>query len=180
MRHWPYGMLCVAAMYCSGYGGSPTHIFCRRIMQNVFWPGKSIQGLSQRTNNRNEQNPATAKIATLCQQFDANVSVDYRAGSRVYIAYYAYASDYNGDYSVLVGTDQASISAQIPLQTVQLPVGNYLKFTATGQVPQVVIATWQTIWAYFADPACPHRRAYAVDFEFYKSATELEIYIGLA
>lgn len=148
-------------------------------MHNVFWPGQSIQGLNLRTNNLNEQNPATGKIAGLCQQFDTAVSVDYRAGSRVYIAYYAYASDYNGDYSVFVGTDQANISALIPLHTLQLPAGNYLKFTATGQVPQVVIATWQTIWTYFADPACPHRRAYKVDFEFYKSATELEIYIGL-
>jgi predicted transcriptional regulator YdeE len=148
-------------------------------MQQIMWSGKQIQGFSVRTNNANELNAGSAKIAALCQRFDTQVAVNYAAGARVYIAYYAYASDYQGDFSVLVGTDQMDVNSTQTLDKLQLPAGKYLKFCATGAVPQIVIETWQTIWAYFADPACPQQRAYQLDFEFYTGPHDIEIYIGL-
>ena len=43
----------------------------------------------------------------------------------------------------------------------------------------MVIDTWKKVWAYFSDINNKHRRAYTTDFEFYKNANEIEIYIAI-
>lgn len=139
---------------------------------------KNIFGLSARTNNQNEMNPATGKIAGLVQKFDAFVDVNYRAGARVYSVYYDYESDVSGGYSVLIGADEVNTSA-VGLETVKIQQGNYLVFSGEGQVPQVIFETWSKVWRYFSSENCPHKRAYLTDFEFYKSQTEIEIHIGI-
>ncbi len=139
---------------------------------------KSIVGLSARTNNKNEMNPAVRKIAPLVQKFDEEVSVNYRAGARVYSVYYDYESDASGDYSVLIGAD-AVASSSLALTEVKIQAGNYLVFSAKGQVPHIVIETWNEIWRYFSSDECMHTRAYRTDFEFYKSQDEIEIHIGI-
>ena len=102
---------------------------------------KTIVGLSTRTNNQNEMNPKTGKIAPLVQAFDEAVSVNYRAGARVYSVYYDYESDASGDYSVLIGADAVE-SSSLVLSEVKIQAGNYLVFSAQGQVPQIVFETW--------------------------------------
>ncbi|GGY76883.1 transcriptional regulator [Cellvibrio zantedeschiae] len=139
---------------------------------------KTIVGLGARTNNKDEMNPGTGKIGPLVHQFDANVQVDYRGGARVYSVYHEYESDVSGNYSVLVGADKVD-SSSVELIEVKIQEGNYLVFTAQGQVPHIVIETWGKIWTYFASPNCSHTRAYLTDFEFYKSQNEIEIYIGI-
>ena len=139
---------------------------------------KTISGLVARTNNKNEMNPATGKIASLVHAFDESVSVNYRAGARVYSVYYDYESDASGDYSVLIGADTVE-SSSVELNEVKIQEGNYLVFSAQGQVPQIVIETWGEIWRYFSSENCAHARAYVTDFEFYKSQDEIEIHIGI-
>lgn len=139
---------------------------------------KNIYGLSARTNNENEMNPATGKIGRLVETFDQNVSVNYRAGDRVYSVYYDYESDASADYSVLVGADKID-SSMVELETVKILAGNYLVFSGSGTVPQVVFETWSRVWGYFANEDCPHTRAYSTDFEFYKSQNDIEIYIAI-
>lgn len=139
---------------------------------------KTIFGLNARTNNQNEMNPKTGKIAPLVQRFDESVSVNYRAGARVYSVYYDYESDASGDYSVLIGAD-AVASSSLALSEVKIQAGNYLVFSAQGQVPQIVFETWGKIWNYFSSEGCVHTRAYVTDFEFYKSQDEIEIHIGI-
>lgn len=139
---------------------------------------KTIFGLSARTNNQNEMNPIGGKIAPLVNRFDELVQVNYRAGARVYSIYYDYESDASGDYSILVGADSVE-SSVVELQEVTIQEGNYLVFSAQGQVPHIVIETWVKIWSYFASEDCAHTRAYLTDFEFYKSQHEIEIHIGV-
>lgn len=147
-------------------------------MNLVHLKEKSIFGLSARTNNAAEMNPSTGKIGPLVHKFDSQVEVDYRGGARVYSVYYSYESDVTGDYSVLVGADVVA-SSSVELSEVKIQEGDYLVFSGSGQVPQIVIETWQKIWSYFANPGCPHTRAYETDFEFYKSQNDIEIYIGV-
>jgi predicted transcriptional regulator YdeE len=137
-----------------------------------------IYGLSFRTNNSLEMNPATGQIGPLVQRFDSEVLVDYRAGARVYSVYSSYEAELSGGYSVLVGADSVA-ATKVPLEQVTIPAGRYLKFSAQGAVPQIVIATWQQIWAYFAAPESVYSRSFTTDFEFYPHQSEVEIFIAI-
>lgn len=139
---------------------------------------KTIYGLSARTNNESEMNPATGKIGRLVEKFDQAANVNYRAGARVYSVYYDYESDVSGNYSVLVGADSVE-SSTVELEEIKIQEGNYLVFSGNGQVPQVVFETWRKVWDYFSDEHCPHSRAYSTDFEFYKTQNDIEIHVAV-
>lgn len=148
-------------------------------MEIVQLNEKQIHGLSVRTSNAKEMNPQTASIGSVHQKFDATVVVDYQSGARVYGVYYNYESDYNGEYSMMAGADKVDKKYADKLETVVLAAGKYMVFKAQGEVPQVVIETWQKIWAYFSNKGAPHLRSYTTDFEYYKNQNEIEIYIAL-
>ncbi|GGM88972.1 hypothetical protein GCM10009124_15650 [Shewanella xiamenensis] len=46
-------------------------------------------------------------------------------------------------------------------------------------MPHCVVDLWGQIWRYFSAPNCPHQRDYQTDFEVYRSADKVEIYIGI-
>ena len=148
-------------------------------MKIVKLEEKQIRGLSIRTSNAKEMNPQTAKIGALHQQFDAEISVDYKNGARVYGVYYNYESDHTGDFSVLAGVDQIAGTRAENLESITLPAVTYMVFEATGEVPQIVIETWAKIWEYFSSENSQFQRSYITDFEFYKNRHEVEIYIGV-
>lgn len=148
-------------------------------MKITKFAGKTIQGISTHTTNANEMNPETAKIGALHQEFDNTVRVDYKNGARVYGVYYDYESDARGEFSVLAGADKIE-STKVPLQEITLPAGDYLVFSGKGEMPQAVIDTWMQVWNYFAEDKQPtHKRAYTIDFEFYKNEDEVDIYIAI-
>ena len=147
-------------------------------MQTVTLPTKTIYGISTRTNNTDEFDPKKGKIGKLHHDFDANVTVDYKNGARVYALYYDFASDMHGDYSVLAGADEIA-SSEVELQEVTIPAGKYMLFKGEGTVPAVVFETWQKVWSHFEDEKEEARRAYGVDFEVYKGPQEIEIYISM-
>lgn len=148
-------------------------------MKIVQLDEKQITGISIRTNNANEANPETTKIGALHQQFDKNVTVNYKNGARVYGVYYNYESDHNGEFSVMAGADQVENSSTVNLESVSLRAGPYMVFEAKGQVPQVVIETWMKVWEYFSKDDNQYQRAYTTDFEYFKNQTEIEIYIAV-
>ncbi|MFL0800962.1 MAG: GyrI-like domain-containing protein [Agarilytica sp.] len=148
------------------------------MMDIVNYKEKIIFGISARTHNENEMNPQTAKIGTLVKRFDANVTVNYQSGARVYNVYSNYESDASGEYSILVGSDSPESSA-IELEQSVILEGKYMVFKRSGEVPQIVIDTWMKIWTYFSDDNAEHKRTYTTDFEFYKSQNEIEIYIAI-
>lgn len=140
---------------------------------------KKIQGISTRTKNTNEMSSETAKIAHLYKRFDKNIVVDYKNGARVYGIYFDYESDATGEFSVLAGSDEIE-SSELELQQVTIQAGDYLVFQGKGEMPKAVIDTWMEIWNYFSTiETTNHQRAYRTDFEFYKSETEVDIYIGI-
>jgi len=152
-------------------------------MQKVQVDSITLSGISTRTTNQNEMKPETAKISKLWRQFDSTVTVDYQNGERVYGVYYDYESDAMGAFSVLAGR-KASSNDDASLEQVTIESGNYLRFDATATASddnariQAVIETWGKIWAYFSDNP-DYDRTYKTDFEFYKDATHIEIYISI-
>lgn len=140
---------------------------------------KSIKGISVRTRANIEANPETSRIGSLYLKFDESVPVNYKKGARVYGVYYNYESDASGDFSVLAGSDQINESIASTLEEVTIPGGSYMVFEAKGEIPQIVIDTWTSIRDYFSKDDSPYQRAYTTDFEFYKSRTEIEVYIAV-
>jgi predicted transcriptional regulator YdeE len=139
---------------------------------------KTIHGLTTRTNNAHEMNPAESRIGALAYRFDEQVVVDYKGGARVYGVYHEYESDVNGAFTVLIGADRVQ-SAKEKLRKVIIPKGRYLVFTGHGKVPQIVIDTWLKVWDYFADKNSDYKRAYSLDFEYYNGPNDVEIYIAI-
>ena len=137
----------------------------------------AVAGIRVRTTNRDEADPGTARIAGLWNRFlhePAHASTGLRTGdTRVFGVYSAYASDAHGAFDLTAG-----VAVSGGTDSVAIEAGDYLVFTAQGQMPQAVIATWQRIWQYFeAHPEVV--RSYRSDFEAYEGSDKASIHIGV-
>lgn len=141
--------------------------------------GFDVAGFLIRTTNADEVNPSTAKIGNLWAKFYANAAPKLNEQSKVYGLYTNYESDFTGAFDVIACSD--TLSPEILPDSVKIHVaaGKYVTFAACGEMPQVVIALWGEVWRYFGSENCPHERAYTTDFEYYKSAHEVEISIAV-
>ncbi|NVD06493.1 AraC family transcriptional regulator [Vibrio sp. JPW-9-11-11] len=140
--------------------------------------GFDLAGFSVRTTNLAEQDDTTAKIGHLWQRFFSEAAPHLSADSRIYGVYTHYQSDFNGEFDVMACSDTLS-GDDTNLVSLHIATGDYLVFSAQGEMPNVVIELWQQVWGYFSDPQYAYQRAYKTDFEYYKSAQEVEIYIGV-
>lgn len=147
-------------------------------MELVRLESKKIVGLTTRTQNANEMNPETSKIAGLWQSFFENVAPLLPTGSPFYGVYYNYESDASGEFTVLAGTDQSIENSPLALEEITLESGDYLLFKGQGEMPQTIIDTWAEIWTYFTENP-NHQRRYTTDFECYTAENEVEIYIAI-
>lgn len=140
-----------------------------------------VWGLSVRTRNADEMQAATARIGPLWADFAAQIAPHLAKGARVYGVYHRYESDEKGAFDVLAGSDTLPPAAleSISLCGVSITPGLYLVFDAPGAMPQAVVDAWARIWRYFADPLCPHQRAYTTDFECHAPDGLVEIFIGV-
>ena len=148
-------------------------------MRLVEFAEKRIIGLSTRTTNAKEMDPATERIGPLWKKFDDKVEVDYKNGNRVYGVYFNYESDATGEYSILAGTDQLDANSSAKLEEIVIPSGKYLVFTAKGDIPGIVIDTWGRVWEYFSKKDAKYERSYTTDFEYYVNQNEIEVYIAV-
>jgi predicted transcriptional regulator YdeE len=155
-------------------------------MQVVEIKSFTVHGLSTRTKNANEIQPATAKIGQLWGDFFQHIIPKLKEGALSYGVYSQYESDFNGEFTVLVGADSASVvdaADREGLDSVVITSGSYLVFSKKGAMPQAVIEAWGDVWAYFSAKDCPHQRAYTSDFERYRSESEMsevDIYIAIS
>lgn len=138
-----------------------------------------VTGFVIRTTNADEANPSTAKIGKLWAKFDTNAAQKLDEKSKVYGLYTNYESNFTGAFDVIACSD--TLSPEILPNSVKLNVtsGKYVTFSATGDMPQAVIDLWGVVWSYFGSENCPHERAYTTDFEYYKSAHEVEVSIAV-
>ena len=136
-------------------------------------------GFVIRTTNAGEVNPSTAKIGELWAKFYSNAAPKLNEKSKVFGIYTNYESDFTGAFDVIACSD--TLSPEILSDSVKVNVtsGKYVTFAASGEMPQAVIDLWGKVWSYFSSENCLYKHAYTTDFEYYKSAHEVEISIAV-
>lgn len=158
--------------------------------ETVFIPELILVGISDRTNNKNEANPETAKISSMIQRYfhqslATNIPNRTKPGT-TYCVYTDYESDEFGDYTYFVG-EAVQSGTEVPedLTKIIIPAQTYVKFTnGPGAMPDVCITAWKDIWSMSSD-ALGGQRTYGADFEIYDERAqnphqvELDICIGI-
>ncbi|EAG9291580.1 AraC family transcriptional regulator [Listeria monocytogenes] len=126
----------------------------------ILQENKEIFGKKIRANNAN-----FSPIAELWGE----VMVDKPAGD-IFAVYSNYASDYKGDYDLLVGTRDWDEQ-----QSVIIEPGEYVVFSVDNANHKGVEKVWQEIWARDSEL----KRAYKTDFEWYHTSGKIDIYISI-
>jgi len=163
------------------------------LAQDVMKPTPTQQaafeviGIETRTNNAQEAtgNGAIPKLWQRLYMEGILDRVPNRIDHSVIAVYTKYASDWNGDYTYILGA-RVKPGAKVPagMVAVSVPAGKYVEFvSARGPSPQVVPSLWKEIWTYFHEPGNPER-AYKADFEAYDDMSDannvqMKIYIGV-
>lgn len=126
-----------------------------------------------KTNNKNESDIGTAKIIPLWMKAFEDA---FCTGEQVsYGIYHNYESDHSGDYDFSVAVESSVEDSE----NMQIEPGRYLKFSFAGEMPQVVINGWHTIWKYF-EQSQDYIRKYGTDFEQYIPGNQgVEIFISI-
>jgi predicted transcriptional regulator YdeE len=151
----------------------------------------NLIGLTVRTNNRDEMNIETSKIAGMLSQYTSENVSDLFKGRinprMMYAAYTEYESDEHGEYTYFIGEAVTSLEEQDSSQfkSLIIPPSTYQKFTPTpGKMPDIVINAWQDIWA-MNETDFEGKRQYITDFEIYDNQPHnldkmaVDIYIGI-
>ncbi|MGJ7563209.1 GyrI-like domain-containing protein [Variovorax sp. GB1R11] len=137
-----------------------------------------VAGLTVRTTNREENAPDTARIGALWRRFfgeQTYASTPHRTSdTRIFSVYSAYESDAHGAFDVTAG-----VAVSDGADSVAVEAGDYLVFTGQGEMPHMVIATWQRIWHYF-EMHPEVARSYRSDFEAYEGPDKVAIHIGVS
>ena len=137
-----------------------------------------VAGLAVRTTNREENDPATARIGKLWDRFfgeETYRSTPHRTSdARIFGIYSGYESDAHGAFDLTVGVAVSGGTGSVAIEA-----GDYLVFENRGEMPQLVITTWERIWQYFeAHPEI--RRRWRSDFEAYEGPDRVAIHIGVS
>jgi len=136
----------------------------------------SIAGLTERTTNHDERDPQSARIGKLWNRFfdECVYEAPHRTGDmHLYGVYSEYESGVHGAFDITTGVAVVDEAA-----TVRIEAGEYLVFSGQGEMPQMVLALWQSIWHYF-DEHPEIRRTFRSDFEAYSGPDEVAIHIGI-
>lgn len=152
--------------------------------------GIKLVGLSVRTNNKNEMNPATGQIGKIMGRYweeDIPNKILYRKNPGITLSVYTnYASDEHGDYTYFLGEEVSSFEQNIAdLRSLIIPAGKFQKLTTKpGKMPGIVIDAWQQIWAMTPNDL-GGKRLYQADFELYDERAAdptkaiVDIYVGI-
>lgn len=142
-----------------------------------------LAGVREETSNALEAEYEEAKVPMLWRNyFQASILnplVHEVEDAPAYAVYHDYKDGANAEFKVLVGTEVSSDKDLGELyNTVTLEAGEYLRFDGKGEMPMIVVETWQKIWRYFAGNDAP-TRSFKSDFEMYTGEDEFSIYIGI-
>jgi predicted transcriptional regulator YdeE len=146
-----------------------------------------VIGIETRTNNAKEPT-GNGEIPKLWQRlFNEGIlnNIPDRTDQGITVVYTNYASDWNGDYTYILGAKvKSGTKAPAGMVSVTVPAGKYVAFqSARGTGQMVVPEVWKQIWAYFQEPGSPVR-AYKSDFERYEtpsdpSSVQANIFMGV-
>lgn len=151
-----------------------------------------LVGITARTNNQNEISGVNAKIGPCIQHYYQNGLFNHIPNRKnpgtTFCCYTDYASDYKGDYTYFIGEEVSELDAELPegFQKLVIDPQTYSKFTTEkGQMPNIVIDAWQTIWSQEEEGSLEGKRSYKTDFELYDARAQnpaeatVDIYIGI-
>jgi predicted transcriptional regulator YdeE len=159
---------------------------CERVDKDQL----QLIGISVRTCNADELNPATAKIGALVNRYwQENIATQIpnrKNPGITIIAYTDYASDEHGDYTCFIGEEVSSLeSISSGLTSLIIAPNSYQKFTTEqGTIPEIVILSWQKIWQ-MSEQELGGKRNYQTDFEVYDqraidiNAAVIDLYVGI-
>ena len=137
-----------------------------------------LLGISTTTNNENEKNEETQKVAPLWAKYDEeNIfgkTFNKLSNTSFYGVYSNYVTDVNGDYDVTVAVEVTKNKNN----PIIIKNQKYLVFKKEGELPEVAFDAWQEIWDYFENNS-DYERDYGVDFEKYSKRNQVEIYISI-
>jgi len=137
-----------------------------------------LQGISVRTNNKNELNEETQKIAPLWAKYDEDhiftKTLNKVNNTSFYGIYTNYETDVDGDYDAMVAVEVTKAKNN----AIVIENKKYLVFKKEGELPEVAFELWTEIWEYFKNTN-EYQRDYGVDFEKYSKEDEIEIYISI-
>ena len=137
-----------------------------------------LLGISTRTNNANEKNEETQKIASLWEKYDVeniySKTLNKSNNTSFYGLYSNYEADVNGDYDATVAVEVTKSKNNAMI----IENKKYLVFKKEGELPDVSSELWEEIWDYFANNS-EYERAYTIDFEKYSKENQVEIYISI-
>jgi predicted transcriptional regulator YdeE len=146
-----------------------------------------VIGIEVRTNNTQEATSGGAIPQQWQRLYMEGIldKVPDRIDQSVVAVYTKYASDWNGDYTYILGARvKPGTKAPAGMVSVSVPTGKYVEFvSARGPAPQVVPNLWKEIWTYFHEPGNP-ARDYKADFEAYHDMSDpnnvqMRIFIGV-
>ena len=156
----------------------------------IHLPEIKLLGITARTSNAAEMNPATAKIGPIMQQYMQNGiaqgTPNRKKPGTTFCVYTDYESDFTGAYTYFIGEEVTAFD-NLPesLERHIIPAQIYKKFTTEpGPMPDVVIKAWQEIWQ-MPTEKLGGKRSYRSDFEMYDERAAdyhkavLAIYIGI-
>jgi predicted transcriptional regulator YdeE len=136
-----------------------------------------ISGIKTTTNNKNEMDEQSAKIAQLWDDYTTqnihSKTFNKANNSAMYGVYSNYVSNDTDNYDVTVGVEVTK-----PKNAIIIENEKYLVFTKQGELPDIIFALWQEIWEYFKNDN-EYERKYTIDFEKYTKEDEVEIYISV-
>ncbi|MEI6790668.1 MAG: GyrI-like domain-containing protein [Myxococcaceae bacterium] len=158
--------------------------------ESVKLPEIKLVGISIRTNNKTEIDPAAGKILGCIQRYFhgqlANQIQNRHKAGTTFCAYTDYETDYTGDYTYFIGEEVSDLNS-VPdgFEMLTIPAQVYAKFTnGPGAMPQVVREPWFAIWG-MSPQELGGIRSYLTDFEIYDERAAdherivLDICIGL-
>jgi len=142
-----------------------------------------IIGITIRTTNQGGK--SSQDIGMLWQRFHKDQlihKIPNKRSNTVYSIYTEYESDYQGEYTSIIGCQVSSLE-EVPADMVAKTFtgGPYRKITARGTLPDAIADCWQTIWK--EDKQLD--RAYTTDFEAYDERAanfeqgEVDIYLAV-
>lgn len=149
-----------------------------------------LAGITVRTNNKNEMDPSSAKIAPLAEEYwslnKASKIPNRKNPGRTFSVYTEYETDERGDYTYFIGEEITKPSELSDgLKILRIPASDYQKFTTPpGPIPEVIINAWRQIWL-MGESDFEGKRRYNADFEIIDVNTVdprnavFDIYVGV-
>jgi len=127
--------------------------------------GFVVIGIAERTSNAREMSGEgiIGKQWGRFLQENLLAQIPSKVDSAIVAVYTDYASDQDGEYTFVIGARvKAEAEAPVGMVATTVPAGRYALFVSeTGPVGEVVMKTWQDVWAAGID------RAYRADLEVY-------------